>query len=259
MIMNNALKTLFALVRADEDLKDRTKAYLAEQTCGYTRKAAAKRRYPAYAAACVCLLLALLGGRWLYLTPTVEISIDINPSIELSINRFDRVIAVTSFNEDGQELSNTLDLKYKDYTQAVEQILHYDSIMALLSGGEVMTITVVGPDGRQSAKLLSGVEACTAGQRNVDCYFAQPEEAAAAHEAGLSCGKYRAFLELQRLDPTVTPEAVQDMTTREIWDMIDRLSPDSGSNSPPSGGWGNSHHGYGGGHGRWRHGWDGHD
>ena len=162
--------------------------------------------------------------------------------------------AITGFNEDGQALSDALDVKYKNYAQAVEQILHHDSVTALLSGGEVIAITVVGPDGQQSAKLLSGVKTCAAGQGNIDCYSAQPEEADTAHEAGLSCGKYRAFLELQLLDPDVTPEAVQGMTMREIRDMIDRLSSDSGSDSPPSGSWGNGHHGNGGGHGGWRHG-----
>lgn len=255
MTMNKAFQELFGPIRAEEDLKDRTRAFLAERTRNYGEASVKRRRYPAYAAACACLLLMLLGGRWLYFTPTAAISIDINPSLELSVNRFDRVIGVTGFNEDGQALSNTLDVKYKNYTQAVEQILHHDSVMALLSNGEVMAITVVGPDG-QSAKLLSGVETCTAGQGDIDCYSAQPEETAAAHNAGLSCGKYRAFLELQRLDPDVTPEAVQGMTMREIRDRIDRLSSDGGSDAPQSGGWGSGHHGSGNGHGGWRHGWD---
>ena len=255
--MNSAFKELFGPIRAEEDLKDRTRAFLTERTQGYTKRAAAKRGYPAYAAACACLALALLGGRWLYFTPTAAISMDINPSLELSVNRFDRVISVTGFNEDGRELSNELNVKHKNYARAVEQILHHDSITALLSVGEVMAITVVGPDEQQSAKLLSGVEACAAGQGNIDCHSARPEEAAAAHEAGLSCGKYRAFLELRRLDPDITPEAVQGMTMREIRDRIDRLSS-GGSDSPPSGGWGNGHHGNDGGHG-WRHGWGGQD
>ena len=247
--MNNALRELFGPIRAEEDFKDRTRAFLAERTQNYAERPVKRHRYPAYAAACACLALALLGGRWLYFTPTAAISMDINPSLELSVNRFDRVIAVTGFNEDGRELSNALDVKYKDYAQAVEQVLHHDSVTALLSVGEVMTITVVGPDEQQSAKLLSGVEACAAGQHNIDCHSARPEEAAAAHEAGLSCGKYRAFLELQRLDPDITPEAVQGMTMREIRDMTGRLSSDGGGDFPPSGGWGGGHHGDGGGHG----------
>ena len=255
MTMNNALKEVFAPIQAEKALKDRTQAFLAERTRGYTSTDTGRRGYPAYAAACACLLMVLLGGRWLYFTPTAEISIDINPSIELSVNRFDRVIAVTGFNEDGQEFSKTLDVTYKDYTQAIEQILHHDSITALLSGGEVMSITVVGPDGQQSAKLLSGVRACTTGQSNIDCYSAQSGEAAAAHEAGLSCGKYRAFLELQLLDPDITPEAVQGMTMREIRALIDSLSAGGENETSSYNNWGNGHHGQGNSHGnRWRNG-----
>ncbi len=248
MIMNKALKELFGPIQAEEALKDRTRAFLAERIRGCARSGAKARRYHAYAAVCACVLLALLGGRRLYFTPTAEISIDINPSIELSVNRFDRVILVNGLNEDGQELSSRLDIKYRPYAEAVEQILNDDGVAALLSGDEIMTITVVGSNGRQSASILSGVETCAAGRHNIDCHAALPEEAAAAHEAGLSCGKYRAFLELQRLDPDITPEAVQGMTMREIRDRIDCLSS-GGSDSPPSGGWGGGHHGYGGGHG----------
>ena len=246
MTMNNAFKELFGPIRAEEDLKERTRAFLARETGNCARAPAVRRGYSACAAACACLLLLLLGGRWLYFTPTAEISIDINPSIELSVNRFDRVIAVTAFNEDGRVLSRELDMKHKDYAQAVEQVLHHDSVAALLSVGEVMSITVVGQDGQRSAKLLSGVETCVAGQGNIDCYSVRPEEAAAAREAGLSCGKYRAFLELQRLNPDITPEAVQGMTMREIRDLIDGLSA-GGDDDPSSvGGWGNGRHGSGG-------------
>lgn len=220
--MNKAFKALFGPVRAEEALKDRTLAFLAERTRGY---AGAKRsRRPLYAAACACLLLALLGGRWLYFTPTARISIDVNPSIELSVNRLDRVILVDGLNDDGRALSESLDVTHMNYAAAVRTVLESGAVAALLSGGEAMTITVVAPDGRQSAAILSGVEACAAGRRNTYCYSAPPGEMDAAREAGLSCGKYRAFLELRRLDPDVTPEAVRDMTMREILDLTARLS-----------------------------------
>lgn len=253
MNMNKAFQTLFGPIQADKELKDRTREFLAKKTRNYTGASAGRRRYPAYAAACACLLLAMLGGHRLYFTPTAEISIDINPSIELGINRFDRVISVNGMNEDGQELSDALDVKYKNYAEAVRQIVSDDGVAALLSGDEIMTITVVGSDGRQSAKILSDVETCAAGQRNTYCYFALPGEAAAAREAGLSCGKYRAFLELQLLDPAVDPETVRNMTMREIRERIDRLSAESGKDAPPHRGRGKGHGGHSGGHGNgWR-------
>ena len=238
MTMNNAFKELFGPIQAGEELKDSTKAFLAEKTRNYRRAAPERRRYHIYAAACACLLFVLLGGQKLYFTPTAEISIDINPSIELSVNRFDQVVSV--------------DIKYKNYVEAMERILHHDSITALLSGDEIMTITVVGADERQSAKILSGVAACTASRNNTYCYFVRSEDVAAAHDVGLSCGKYGAFLELQRLNPDVTPETVQGMTMREIRELIESLSA-GGNDTALYNSWGNGHHGQGGNHGNgWR-------
>ena len=253
MNMNDIFKELFKPIRAKEELKNQTIAFLAQRTQGYTTTTVKHHKYPLYATVCICFLFMLFGGHWLYFTPTAEINIDINPSIEMSINRFDQVIDINDFNEDGRKLADSLNIKYKNYADAVEQVLNNDTITALLSNDEVMTITVTGADGQQSAKILSGVEAFTEERRNTYCFYASSEEVADAHEMGLSCGKYRAFLELQLLDPNITPEAVQEMTMREIRDLIDRLSTDSGNNSSSYDNQQNGHHGYGGGHGRgWR-------
>lgn len=242
---NNIMKEIFGPIRADAQLKERTQAFLAQKTRRYAQAGEKKRGRRVYAVACA--LLMLLGGHWLYFTPTAKISIDINPSIELGINRLDRVILVDGLNEDGQALSRALDVKHRHYAEAVEQIVHCDSITALLSGDEVMVITVIGADGRQSAQILSDVELCTANQSNTHCCFARPEEVAAAHETGLSCGKYRAFLELRLLDPEITPEAVQGMTMREIQDWVDCHTAEHGAPSSD-----NVHHRHGGGHGNGR-------
>lgn len=247
--MHDRIKDAFRQVQAEEALKEGTLAFLEKRTHDY-RTRPKKRPVYACAAACVCLALILLGGRWLYFTPTAEISVDINPSIELSINRFDRVISVNGFNEDGRALSAALDIRFMDYAAAIERILSDSRIAELLSGDEIMTVTVTGPDGEQSARIYSHMEACMAGHGNAHCYFTSPEEVAPAHDAGLSHGKYRAFLEAQSLDPGLTPEDVQDMTMREIQDLIDCHSTGSGDDPPSHGGWAPGVHGYGhgGGH-----------
>ena len=232
--MKDKLKGALSQIRAEEQLKDSTRAFLTKRTQGYA--GAKKAKAGRYLYACACLLLLLLGGRWFYFTPTAEISIDINPSIELGVNRFDRVISVKGLNEDGQELTKGLDIKYKSCEDALERILGNDNIMVLLAGNEIMTITVTGPEGRQASRILSEVEAYTAEKRNMYCYFAPPEEVAAAREMGLSYGKYRAFLEVRALDPEIPPDMVKGMTMREIRDLIAILSTGNKENVSGSGG-----------------------
>ena len=60
--------------------------------------------------------------------------------------------------------------------------------------------------------------------------------------AGLSCGKYRAFLELQRLDPDATVEEVRGMTMGELLRRIESLSPEGEASPWPGNGRGHAHH-----------------
>ena len=94
--MRDRLKQAFDAVHAEEALKERTKAFVAQQTRGHARRRPALR--PSLAAAFACLCLLFTGGYWLYFTPTATISIDINPSIELGVNRFNRVVSVEGYN-----------------------------------------------------------------------------------------------------------------------------------------------------------------
>lgn len=223
--MRDRLKDAFGQIQVGDALKNRTKGFLAQQA---RRNIGVKRRKRlAYAA--VCLLLLLTGGRWLYFTPTAEIIIDINPSLELGVNRFDRIISVNGSNPDGQRLSSGLNIRHQTYANAVDQILKEETVAGLLSSGEAMAITVTGPDTAQSAEILSGIAVCTAEQRNARCYYSSAEEVAAARAAGLSCGKYQVFLEIQAIDPTVTPASVQGMTMRELQNFRDCLLSGGGS------------------------------
>ena len=249
--MNDRLKGAFDQIQADEALKCRTKAFLVKKTGGYAhgRRFSGLRLIPALA----CCLLVILGGSWLWFTPTIAISIDINPSLELGVNRFDRVVSTRGYNEDGQELAESLDLHYLNYIEAVSRILASEKVSALLAGDEVLSVGVIGSDDARCAKMLSELESCTTEAENTYCYHADEEWAASAHEAGLSCGKYQAFLELQTLDPTITPEEVEDLTMREIREQIQTLSGDdairhgqggrhgAGGRSPQS----SSHHAHG--------------
>jgi hypothetical protein len=64
---------------------------------------------------------------WAYLTPYSYVSIDVNPSFEFLINRFDRVLTVRGFNDDGRELSKDINidgLKNKEVQNAVKSVLN---------------------------------------------------------------------------------------------------------------------------------------
>lgn len=234
--MKEKIKNAFDKIEADEELKTRTRLFLSEKT-----KSKSEHKFfrvPRYVPAAICFLFVLFAGGHVILTPAATISIDVNPSIELDINRFDQVIKATPYNDDGELLTDSLHLTFKNYNEAVEAIMECSEIESLLSEDELLSITVVGNAGKQCGKILSDMEQYTSGQTNVSCSFTESSEVADAHDCGLSYGKYNAFLELHALDPEITEDTVQDMTMREIRDMIDSLSGigSDSSNSSENGG-----------------------
>ena len=251
--MDDKIKAAFGAVRADEKLKSKTRAFISQKTHGYTVRGAVNYRRILPAGAVCCLALILFAGLGLYFTPTARINIDINPSIELGINRFDKVVSVNPLNDDGKKLAESLDIKFTGYDEALQKILDNKSVEAMLSDNEVMTVTVIETNNAQSAEILSETRACVRGYGNVYCHSASSEEAAAARALGLPCGKYRAFLELRELDPDIAPEEVCNMTMRQIRELIADLSGNGNNESSASGG-GNGHHGNGYGHGHGQNG-----
>lgn len=227
--MYEKLKEAFDQIQAEEELKSRTKEYIFHKTNGYTQKKAVNYRVLLSAAA--CMMLFVFSGHWIYFTPTTEISIDINPSMELAVNRFDRVISVDGYNDDGEELAASLDIKYMNYSDAVNEIIESDAVTSLLSENEIMSITVTGTSEAQSSKVLSDIQSCTREHKNTYCYSARSEDVESAHELGLSYGKYKAFLELQSLNPDITVSDIQNMTMREIKDLTDKLSAKKNNNT----------------------------
>lgn len=216
--MDHQMKEAFDQIHADARLIENTKRYLAQK---------AKKRRPylkrlSYVTA--CFLFVLFAGYGLYYTPTTYISIDINPSIEISVNRFDKVIGLEAYNDDGAKLIETLDLKYQDYQEAVQQILNSEQIEQLLAADEEMLIAVVGDESPQSQRILMNLEKHCGHYTNTSCYFAQHHDLKEAHDLGMSYGKYQAYLEIQALDTNYTAEDISKMTMKEVKQLLSELS-----------------------------------
>lgn len=62
-------------------------------------------------AASAAAVVILGTGTWAYASPYTYVSIDVNPSIEFTLNRFDRVLKVDAVNEDGEDIINQIEPK----------------------------------------------------------------------------------------------------------------------------------------------------
>ena len=223
--MNNRIKEAFDQVHASEDLKQHTLDSIYRKTNGFQpRKTFYMRKY-AVAMACCLLLFLGAGGCYSYFTPVSAISIDINPSIELNINRFDRVINMKGYNKDGEKLADKINVRFLKYSDAIEKILSSEELKPYLLPEHLISVTVAGEDEAQNEKMVKNIESATAAcGEKIHCDSSDPEEVQSAHELGMSVGKYKAYEKLKALDPDVTPEEIQHLTMRQIYDRIAELS-----------------------------------
>ena len=226
-------------IRADEALKGRTRQFV--HAALERRRGARARVLRRVAAACACLALLVIGGR-LYFRPASVISVDINPSLELTVNRFGRVTAVSPRNEDGQQLADELALLHQDYRQAVDKVLSSETVQACLAGEELLYLTVVEIDPDQGQAILQYLSERTAGQPNTLCCGVGAKEVEQAHSLGLSYGKYRIYQQILARTDRYTAAEIGSMTMRQLRDLLLEL----GAEDVPGG---NGHGGQGAGHG----------
>lgn len=223
--MHNRFRGAFDKVSAEEELKNHTREYLRRETHGYGRKSISFPLRPAL----VFSLALFLGGMgiFLYHTPSFVISVDVNPSMELFVNRFDKVFSVEAYNEEGEAIMSSAKVNHLNYEQALEEILKDENMEQYTAQGQVVSVTVFGKDEEKNSERLVHVSACMASHSNVHCSAGNSKEVSKAHAAGFSCGKYKAFLELQALDPDITEEEVKNLTMCQIQDRINALSGDT--------------------------------
>ncbi len=221
MALTNKIYDAFDHIQADARLKEGTKQFLRERNRGKSRQG--YHQVMKYAVSAVCgLLLLVMGGvgtSWI-LRPVSYVSIDVNPSIELALNRFDRVVSAEAYNAEGEEILDGLPLKWKKYTEAIDTVIGSEGMRLYLTDTSQLVLTVVA-DSANEAKLTEGVKACTSHVEG-SCHSTQADinEAPQAHENGISCGKYKAYLELSQYDSSITLEECRRMSMEEIWERL---------------------------------------
>lgn len=212
----NRIRESMGGIRAAEELKSHTLQYLEQQR----HRRVNLRRAPQYVMAAICLFLLLgVGGYIRYNKPVSYISMDVNPSIELAINRYGKVISAEAYNRDGQNVLQHLSLKNRPYVQAIRTLLEDEISGGFLTENATLVFTIISDSPDAIREGLDTIDFAYSYQ--VLTYISDRECMQEAHQNEMSFGKYRACLELTEYDQNLTIEDCHDMTMGEIQDRIE--------------------------------------
>jgi hypothetical protein len=245
----DVLKRALDRVHADDALKQRTVDYIKNIDANvisiddvkkrYNKRPAVMRRLVIAACAAVVLCVLPIGGYAVYKTPTSYVSVDINPSVELGINAFGKVVSVTPYNADGEIVLGGLDLMNKNVESAVRLIVRSASQNGFIKddGSTFISVTAETDSDTQARQLEADAE--TGAQDAID----QENDAATvetehigldrrddAIALGISPGKLNLIEKLQALDPAITVDAYKDATVSDIQKKFVELKKETQQN-----------------------------
>lgn len=224
MNAENKIRAAFSSIKAGEERKSAVRSFLQEARRKEEKRLrqGMRRRAAAVAACAVMLMLAVgISGYTMLLVPVSYVSIDVNPSIELELNRIDRVISAKAYNKDGEKVLDSLSVDGKYYTDAIDILVESREMQPYLEGDAALTITVASESRRRENALLDGVRNSSSCMRHEGMSTGTDlTMVGEAHECGLSLGKYAAYKILQQYDGNITPADCHDMTMSEIRGLI---------------------------------------
>ena len=104
-------------------------------------KAVLHKRLARWGAMAACLCLLLLGS-WVWQSPIGTVRMQINPDVQLSVNRFDRVVALEGLNADGAALIDGYHAYGKGMKAVSDELADRAMEQGYLADGGKITLTV---------------------------------------------------------------------------------------------------------------------
>ena len=231
-----AMRTLAAIEASrpmhegsQESSRDGSGSEILDLTTGMTRRVARRfssvrgpiyrRALTALAACLVLVIFGFTGVAWAS-QPYAFVTIDVNPSLELGINRFDRVASVVAFNADGEQVLDDVDVEGMTYEEALIALRH--EFQPYLSEEASVDVTISCDDDANAERFEQIGRHCLGsdGANRVHCSRADTEECHAAREAGLGANRYRLYQEVLSQGVEITLEEARTMSASELRALI---------------------------------------
>lgn len=214
-------------IQADEALKETTFAYVMQHQLRHRYKK--QRMAIAATVACMLLLLPIVNfwQRQKTVSPNTPviaaiISMDINPSMEFSLDQDFRVIDVTGFNTESKALLKDITYQGKTIQELLNELLQEPAYASYLKAG-FLEVGVYAKDQLLSQQLNDLVNTSlqkhlSATQYHCATIDESTQEAAEQHHT--SAGKYRVIESILAYNQQFTVEELSKKSMRELYEIL---------------------------------------
>lgn len=191
-------------------------------------------------AACLAFffLLTFTGYRQYY-NPQSVVSLDVNPSIELEINRFNRIVSVHAYNKEGEKILEHNPVVNWKLDAALEQ-LFTGGLSFYLKDSPYVAFSIQSGNTEAEKKLKQEIVAAAelilktdanTGNVQVEYYEVDEETLEYAHSHHITAGKYKILQELQEVYPEMELEEYSHCSVGELKEQIQECNGKHGHGS----------------------------
>lgn len=215
--MDKKIKEAFDSVTADEELKQKTEDYLIHYIRKNDEKQMAKKntrkKYIGLALSFVVIFVFI--GSFIYRQPVSAVSIDSTSSIEIYFNRFNRMVDIIKYDENGELSSGEINIAHKNFEDVMEEILRD-------SDSEEVYVTVASNDEEISTQMMDTLSHHQEMMQNMRVYQSTKEIMSEARETGTSMGRMHAMHQLQEYDTNYSETDIEDESTQELMEAHEK-------------------------------------
>ena len=191
-------------------------------------KKSMNKTFARIAAAAAALVLMIIGG-YAYgerYGVASTVALDVNPSIEIGVNRGEKVVYITPKNEDGKKVIGGMKLEGSDIKVAVNAL-----IGSMLREGYIsemansILISVNGDDAKKNAAMQSALSAEVTDMLNTGSFqgavlsqtiTSDPETKRLAEEYGITEGKAQLIRQITKNNAAHTFEELAGLSVNEL-------------------------------------------
>ncbi|MHC1720668.1 MAG: hypothetical protein AB9844_08440 [Clostridiaceae bacterium] len=249
--MKSHIKSSLSRIKAEDELIQKTENLLkynyekqnSERTIFARMGKIFSMRRPVLAAFAAVMTVCVLsaGGFSYYKTPVAYVSLDINPSVELSVNKFNKIVSATAYNEDGKVILEDKTMFNSSVKDAISELVKAASEKGYIKN-DGSTIILVTSETEDSVVALSlgkeaeeGAKDAIKSSGDVAVVYKDTvnlDKRDEAQKLGVSPGKLNLIEKLQALDPTVTVDQYRSAEVTAIMQKIVAVNS-TGSNQNP--------------------------
>lgn len=187
----------------------------------------------ALAAASICLCLLVVFRLPFRNQASSIVDFDVNPSIEIVLDKENKVIRMDAINDEGEEVLEDIDYKNREVDQVVYQMLDAMIAQGYLSKEKLenhILLSVEHPDHEQAEELRirlnsavskyleeKGIEAQVTDQEMVE----DDEEEEIAEEYGISLGKLTLIRKVMKEHKNLKIDDLADLSLQELTQLLD--------------------------------------